>query len=612
MERAGDGVLLAGDEVLVGHGIDHGGRLVGHDGLVTVHAVLGGGADFRCDDAELLVHVILVPVVGDEGGGAAINAVKLLVDRDGLPAQLIGGEGHLHDLVARGALRREVLGGADILAVNADGVAGGGVNDRGHEAILTVHHEAVIGHLVRDGHIADVDAAVAVGRVVGVGGDGCGALRHVVEGAEVIGHAMAGDHDGRADQRVALVVGAGQLLDGVGVIGERAEGVARLGHGALGGEAEPDTCGRVELGTVDGAVGVECPVVAVGVLGVLVPRGGGVEVAVLVGHDDMALAGGLGGHLERDVGEAVGAVMGLLVELKVGALDLIVDMAVPGDRVHDFPVLGDVELVGGAVGEVVALTGLDLLQRVLAVGERVGRGGRVPVLDGEGRHDVALGVEDAADLDRVLAERLDLELGAVDGRSAQRGLEVALKVALVDLDAAAHHVVAGGEVVDRTVLADRGMDFVRGVQVALVGPGLADDVAAVGERVARSGGMAVLVGGHGRHDRSGGVLPAVHDDGVAVVVDDGERDALEARIALRGLAGLGVQLPHGHAATNHRLGNFGEIEGSDSGKRLLLNLLEVHVIIQLVAGRSLRFINDNGTTRECDTSVIVVESIAGN
>lgn len=57
-----------------------------------------------------------------------------------------------------------------------------------------------------------------------------------------------------------------------------------------------------------------------------VPGGGTGEVAVLVGDDHVALAGGKRRHLEGDVGEAVAAVLGLLGELDVGAIDLLGDL----------------------------------------------------------------------------------------------------------------------------------------------------------------------------------------------------------------------------------------------------------------------------------------------
>ena len=54
-----------------------------------------------------------------------------------------------------------------------------------------------------------------------------------------------------------------------------------------------------------------------------VPRGRGAEIAVLVGHGDVGLAGSEGGHLEGHTGEVRGTVIGLFRELDIGAVDLL-------------------------------------------------------------------------------------------------------------------------------------------------------------------------------------------------------------------------------------------------------------------------------------------------
>ena len=72
MEGALDGVLLAGDEVLVGNAVGDGRLVVGRHALIAVSGVHGGGADFRDDDSHLLVHVGLVRVLGDEGAAVIV------------------------------------------------------------------------------------------------------------------------------------------------------------------------------------------------------------------------------------------------------------------------------------------------------------------------------------------------------------------------------------------------------------------------------------------------------------------------------------------------------------------------------------------------------------
>ena len=602
MERSGDGVLLAGDEVHIGNRVHHGGGVVGHDVVVAVNAVLGGGADFRCDDTKLLVYVTLVLVLGGE---RAVREEQLLVDRDGPAAQLVGRNLHLHDRLAGGPGGREGRGDAHGLTVGLDGFTRLGIDHGGDELVLLTLGEAGVGHLVGDGHATRRDALVAVHGVVGVGGD---FRLHVVQRAEIVGHAVTGDGDGGLDEGVTLVGGATQLLDGVAVIGQRAKRVVRRRHGALGGKAEPSASRHIELGAVDDAIGVQRPVVAVGVVGVGVPRGGGAKVAVLVGHDNVALSGGLARHLEGDAHKTLGGGVRLLGELKVRALHLIVDVPVPGDRVHEDAVLGDGELMGGAVGEVVALDAADLLQGVVTGGEAQLVRGRVAVLDGKGLHNVTLAVGHSVHEDRVVVLGPDLERSPVEGRGpAERGVKVALKVTLVDLDTAAQHVVGGGELIDLAVFGDGDVDVVRSVQVGVVGRALADDVVAVGQRVVRSGGVAALVGGDGLHDLTRLVLHTVNDDRVLVVVDDGKVDALEAAAALRGLAGLCVELLDGDAAALHALGNLRSVIGNNTHNRLFLNLLEAQcVLVQVVALRGLGLIDHDSATRESRATITAI------
>ena len=209
--------------------------------------------------------------------------------------------------------------GGDGLIVHGDGFAGFRVHDRGGEPVGFACGEAGVGHFVRDPHVTGHDGVVSVGGVVGVGGDGNGGLGLVVEGAVVVHHAVAGDGDGGVDKPVAFVGGAAQLLDAVGVVGERAVPVVRAGQGALTGEAEPDACGGIEQNTVDGFGFAKRPVVAVGVLRVMVPRGRGVEIPVGVGDDDVGFPGGQAGELEGDSGHPVGAVPGFLAEGEIAA-----------------------------------------------------------------------------------------------------------------------------------------------------------------------------------------------------------------------------------------------------------------------------------------------------
>ena len=590
-EGTDEGVASTGDEVLVMDGIDHRGGIVGGDELIAVSAVGGGGSDFGDDDRDLLVHVVLIGVLGDEGTALI---VQLLIDRDGLARESEGVDAvDADDLEAARLLSREgVLHGLAVV----QHLTGLGIVQLRDELVVATGEEVGVGHLVLNREeVAHADVRVTVYRVVGLGCDGG---LHVGEGAEVVHLAVAAHDDRGLDELIALVCGAAQLLDVVGVVGQCALGVIRRGS------AEPDTCGGIQLGAVDDILCIQRPVVGVGLMGVLVPRGGGGEVAVLIRHDHVALAGGLGGELEGHSGEAVLAVIALLGELKVAAHDLILERAIEG--VHQHAVLGDAELMRLAVGEQVALTGLDLLNGVEAEGKQVAARTGLAILDGEGMDDLTLGIGHAGDDDGLLVEGLNLELRAVEGSAAERVAGAGLDVVLGDFHATANDVILGGEGIHLTVLRDRHSHLVGGVEVIVVGGRLADDVLAVRQAVRRGLRHAVLVGDDGLHRLAGVVALAIHRDRVRVVVDDGETDAAEISTALRNLPGLGVELLDGHAAANHRFRDFRHIEGRDTFEIVVLNLLEVNLRVQLVTGGCLGFVHGNRTTREDWNPILIV------
>ena len=365
-EGTDEGVATPGDEVLVMDGIDHRGGIVGGDELVAVRAIGGSSADFRDDDRDLLVHVVLIGVLGDEGTALI---VQLLIDRDGITGKNEGVDAvDVDDLEAARLLSREGVFHGRVLGQQLAGI---GIMQFCHQLVVATGEKVGVDHLVLNREeVAHADVRVTVHRVVGLGGDGG---LHVGEGTEVVHLAVAAHDDRCLDELIALVCGASQLLDEVGVVGQCALGVIRRGA------AEPDTCGGIQLGAVDDTLGIQCPVVGVGLMGVPVPRGGGGEVSVLVRHDHVALAGGLGGELEGHSGEAVLAVIALLGELKVAAHDLILERAVEG--VHQHAVLGDSELMRLAVGEQVTLTRLDLLNGVETEGQQMSTGARLAILD---------------------------------------------------------------------------------------------------------------------------------------------------------------------------------------------------------------------------------------
>ena len=220
-------------------------------------------------------------------------------------------------------------------------------------------------------------------------------------------------------------------------------------------------------------------------------------------------------------------------------------------------------------------------------------------------NDLTLGIGYAGDDDGLLVEGLNLELRAVEGRAAERVAGAGFDIVLCDFHAAANNVILGGEGIHLTVLRDRYSHLVGGVEVIVVGGRLADDVLAV--RQAVRGGLrhAVLISDDGLHRLTGVVALAIDRDRVGIVVDDGEGDAAEISTALRGLPSLGVELLDRHAAANHRLRDFRSVESNDSIKGLLLNLLEIHVGVQLVTDGSLGLVDSNRTTGNRNDTILI-------
>ena len=347
----------------------------------------------------------------------------------------------------------------------------------------------------------------------------------------------------------------------------------------------------------------------------LVPRGSRGEVSILVSHDDMALAGGIGSDLEGDASKVLRSVVPLLGELKVRTLDLILRGTVRvGEGVHDDAILRNGELMVGVV-EIVTLGGLHLAQRVIAIRQAVSGGRGMAVLDDDCLDDITLGVGHAINDNRVVTKRRDGKLGTIEGSSiAQRRVQTALGITLIKLDSATYHVIIRVETVDGAILADSSVDFLGGIEVGVVCLRLTDGVVAVGKRIILSGGNAVLISGDGQRDFAGSELLAVHDDGVVVVIDDGEGDALKAYSALRSLPGLSVELLDLDSTALHGLGSSGHVVGGDRTKRGLLNLLEANkVLVQKVALGSLGLIDNDGATRNDDiVAGVMINAVARN
>ena len=264
-----------------------------------------------------------------------------------------------------------------------------------------------------------------------------------------------------------------------------------------------------------------------------------------------------------------------------------------------------------AVGEQIAVPDLDLLDGVGAVWEQVGARRRAAVLDDEGRNDVALDALDAVYHHRVVVEGLDLERGAVEGGGAETVRLIALEVVLLDLDAAALDVVAGGDGHQGGFLGDADLDFGGVGEVAVVALGLAQDVVAVGKGVRGGGGPAGAVGGDLGHHLSGLVVLAPDLHVVAAVVDDRELDVLEVGVALRRGAGLGVDLRNGEPASLDLLGGRRGVVGAlIGGVALGFDLLHRYEFcVQLVTLGGLGLADHEGAARNDYHAILLVYGV---
>src|SRR5699024_1357171 len=107
-----------------------------------------------------------------------------------------------------------------------------------------------------------------------------------------------------------------------------------------------------------------------------------------------------------------------------------------------------------------------------------------------------------------------------------------LAVLLFNVNTAPDYLVFGFVLQHLSVLQyGDGNLFVKGLQHRIIGRDLPDGVLAVGKRVLASGGHARRVGGDGHGSLPGGGSVAVHHNRVGAIVDDIERNPLQAGIA---------------------------------------------------------------------------------
>ena len=306
--------------------IGNGNIVLSGDGLAIVRIAHGACRELRREHGHLLGNVGFIPMLGEL---RTLCIGKRLIDHEGLPLEVVGIESVVKRDGTCGVLSREGLLGSDSLTVNRDGIAGSGIMQLTDDGVGLTRDEMAVLYLVGNLDGADPNVMVAIRSVVGGGVD---FRLRVIEGAEVDGLGITGHSNSRVDERIALISGAAKLFDGIGVKGQGTELVVRLdgiggGSGAVPIEhavvAEPETGVSIELRAVDGVACGQRPIVRVGVRVMRVPRGRGAEIAVLVGHGDVGLAGSEGGHLEGHACKAVGTVVGFLSELDIGTVDLL-------------------------------------------------------------------------------------------------------------------------------------------------------------------------------------------------------------------------------------------------------------------------------------------------
>ena len=306
--------------------IGNGNIILSGDGLAIIRIAHGACRELRREHGHLLGNVGFIPMLGEL---RTLCIGKCLIDHEGLPLEVVGIESVVKRDGTCGVLSREGLLGSDSLTVNRDGIAGSGIMQLTDDGVGLTRDEMAVLYLVGNLDGADPNVMVAIRSVVGGGVD---FRLRVIEGAEVDGLGITGHSNSRVDERIALISGAAKLFDGIGVKGQGTELVVRLdgiggGSGAVPIEhavvAEPETGVSIELRAVDGVACGQRPIVRVGVRVMRVPRGRGAEIAVLVGHGDVGLAGSEGGHLEGHACKAVGTVVGFLSELDIGTVDLL-------------------------------------------------------------------------------------------------------------------------------------------------------------------------------------------------------------------------------------------------------------------------------------------------
>ena len=327
-------VLLARGEAVVGNGIGNNHFGVLDNLLVVVDAVGGDGANYRRLNSHGLALVAKLLMVSEDSVGIVGGCEVFEHDELGGIREVGSVEAELDVCVLFLALSREGDGAMDLVAGCIHiGLAGGLVHQGAVDDVLGALLDVVAGNLVDNGHIGlGNDFLVAIGLVVSLGGDGDILVGQgsKVDGVVNIEGVVTGNREVLLDELVTRICIARELFQGVLIVRKCTTLIVRIGDLGLIAVrvlTEPHAAGRIEnLGSIEQfgykALNALCifrhdPVVAVGVLCVLVPGSLGGSLAVLVGDDHMALSGGFGSDLERHPSQGMRVIRSRLGELHI-------------------------------------------------------------------------------------------------------------------------------------------------------------------------------------------------------------------------------------------------------------------------------------------------------
>ena len=398
---AGNGIggsaELAG-ALVVGHTVNPGEAVAGHDGLHTA----AGGGDGQLEGGDAVAAVAArggvavvaalivghaVPLIAVAGGGGDGGRDRLLDgERQGHGAVAAVAAGELLAVGTRGGVLH-IVPGVAAAGAHADGGIRGIVDDQvqRHGAVATLNGGVVLRVAAGGGVVGAVPDEVGAGSVVDLG------LNAVVDG-ERQGHgavAAAGElvHIG-GSAKLTGALGVGHTVD-PGVLVAGGDGIRR-GQMVADGQQEGDSAVAAVGGAADKGVGDGAVKLALGVGAVVYPGEALAGLLLVDAHKDMVqrqvkrggavAAVDVGGAVDSQgrglVDEAVPAIDGVAGNDGISALTGVVDGEVKiGDTVASHGIDG-VEVGNGAAevvdlvpGELLADRGVEQALRALLDGE---------------------------------------------------------------------------------------------------------------------------------------------------------------------------------------------------------------------------------------------------